>query len=615
MTLTKDTNIDQNFVNKERWPVHISPNITVTIIEKLLLIVKTQHFIADGPNVIVNGNNNIITIKNVKDYHGFVRSRSANGNSPVNVMNVHIVSDNSTLLSKNHLLTGAGWIGQQFFTGSINHCYSNGDIGNYCGGIVGSNSNSCTINGSYALGSISGIGAGGIVGSNTSCTITNCYSTNNIIGEHSGGISGENCNCVISGCYSMGDVVGEGSGGITGRNCNGSINNCYSLGDITSEDAGGIAGEFNYGSIVNCYTVGKVKGSKAGSIVGNHNSGSYNLCRSTQNGWDSSASSYLTTGWINPVFNSVNIPFLLRAFDFYKFSRSVDVITTNDLPYKLEYPIIPPIMSTYNIISINNSAPSLFLSQIKLGEIVSPGEKNIEHKIKKKKRLFKKIAKFFNPIKTPKSTEENIAVPISFVGKLFVQFTSSLKKNSYNVVVLSSTPDRTQYNISAYDLTIQEPPCFLKGTYILTRNGECLVENLKIGDELVTPDERCVEITDIYSTVISSPCDEDYPVKIPKNFFLNNVPYRDTYLSRWHAIMWDSNWVQPVRNKKMFETERMDEITYYHVETPEYLRDNIVANGMPCESWNKHKNYTEMEIPCEIENNLGVEIFTHFSRK
>jgi|GEM_PF-986210 len=117
------------------------------------------------------------------------------------------------------------------YKGSINYCYSTGEINgtSYIGGLVGINYNG-SINHSYTSGEITGTNnnVGGLVGYSNQ-TINNSYSTAYVKGTSTiGGLVGTNDKGFISTSYSAGLVSGKGTaiGGLTGYNT-GTLQNCY----------------------------------------------------------------------------------------------------------------------------------------------------------------------------------------------------------------------------------------------------------------------------------------------------------------------------------------------------------------------------------------------------
>ena len=133
----------------------------------------------------------------------------------------------------------------------------------------------------------------------------------------------------------------------------------------------------------------------------------------------------------------------------------------------------------------------------------------------------------------------------------------------------------------------QEVPCFPEGTRVLTNVGYKRVEELEGKDRIVTPEGR--ELTfKLYSrkTVGTK---ETAPYLIKKNAF-GAEPKREIRLSPLHAIQSRKNvWQIPryaaLKNGKIEQYGLGEEITYYHIELPNYFRDNIVAEGSVVESF------------------------------
>ena len=129
-------------------------------------------------------------------------------------------------------------------------------------------------------------------------------------------------------------------------------------------------------------------------------------------------------------------------------------------------------------------------------------------------------------------------------------------------------------------------PCFLKGTHIQTPTGYTRIEDLKSGDVILTADNRSVSIKLHSFTVIATK--ESAPYRIPAGTF--GVPINDLHLSGNHAIQVGGSWQIP-----RFLAQKIPEIqqhslgkpvTYYHIECPNYLKDNLVAEGVTAESLN-----------------------------
>jgi Hint domain len=135
--------------------------------------------------------------------------------------------------------------------------------------------------------------------------------------------------------------------------------------------------------------------------------------------------------------------------------------------------------------------------------------------------------------------------------------------------------------------------CFLKGTLIDTPDGQKKVEDLLIGDLVTTIGRaaRPVQFISAYSYRKADPS-RDWvadvkPVVVRKSAISDNVPNRDLYMTRAHALYLDDMLV-PVCNLINGSTiivddaEELSELEYFHVKFESH--DVIYAEGAACES-------------------------------
>jgi alpha-tubulin suppressor-like RCC1 family protein len=134
------------------------------------------------------------------------------------------------------------------------------------------------------------------------------------------------------------------------------------------------------------------------------------------------------------------------------------------------------------------------------------------------------------------------------------------------------------------------PPCFVKGSRILTPSGYRKVETLADGDFVTTANGKIVPVR-VLSTMIGETSTKTAPFRIPKDFISRGVPSRDVGLSPDHAVMIKPGaWMftktlgrhlpEKVRQYNLGKSQ-----TYYHVETPDYFKDDLVVEGMVVESY------------------------------
>lgn len=161
------SNDTQNW-NSITWPLSISTYSLVTIYSNLTLTNASQYLILSGTNLLIDGNGKTITISSVSNYPGFIAngSSNSNGNEKIQIQNICIKSTQSSLAK------GGGWVCQKYFGKGVSditvtNCSSDGEIGNYSGGIFGSyygQNGSLIVNKCFSAGNISGTNAGGIFG-------------------------------------------------------------------------------------------------------------------------------------------------------------------------------------------------------------------------------------------------------------------------------------------------------------------------------------------------------------------------------------------------------------------------------------------------------------------
>ena len=127
----------------------------------------------------------------------------------------------------------------------------------------------------------------------------------------------------------------------------------------------------------------------------------------------------------------------------------------------------------------------------------------------------------------------------------------------------------------------QATPCLVGGTRLAVPGGWKIVDELRAGDVVVTDDGRRVKVKEVYMTRLEAATADTAPVVIPKSFGLQ----RELVISKCHAVKLRGGWLIPHvaearAGKQIFERRGVGSpVSYYHVEMPEYLRDNLVVDG------------------------------------
>ena len=163
--------------------------------------------------------------------------------------------------------------------------------------------------------------------------------------------------------------------------------------------------------------------------------------------------------------------------------------------------------------------------------------------------------------------------------------------------------------------------CFLAGTMVATPDGERAVEELAIGDPVLTADGRTVPVHWIGRQTVtprfSGP--RTLPVMIEKGALSGvvegrdgaPVPHRDLVVTADHGMIVDglvvnaSALVNGSTIRFMASSELAQSVTYYHVETEAH--DEILAEGAPAETYVDYVARRAFDNHAEYEALYGVE--------
>jgi hypothetical protein len=137
-------------------------------------------------------------------------------------------------------------------------------------------------------------------------------------------------------------------------------------------------------------------------------------------------------------------------------------------------------------------------------------------------------------------------------------------------------------------------PCFCAGTRILTVSGEAAVEELRIGDQVVTVSgcrlAPIVWLGHRHVNCLGHPRPHDvWPIRVKAGAIADGVPHRDLWLSPEHAVLLRTDAepvLVPIRhllNGTTIVQAPCEAVTYWHVELAAH--DAIVAEGLPAETY------------------------------
>ena len=134
------------------------------------------------------------------------------------------------------------------------------------------------------------------------------------------------------------------------------------------------------------------------------------------------------------------------------------------------------------------------------------------------------------------------------------------------------------------------PACFCRGTLILTERGEVAVEDLAIGDRVVTLSGAVRAIKWIgrraYDGRFVAANRKVMPIRVAAGALAQGLPARDLFLSPEHALYLDGQLVPAgllVNGAAIRQVESVDRLEYFHIELDRH--DVILAEGAPTETF------------------------------
>lgn len=156
----------------------------------------------------------------------------------------------------------------------------------------------------------------------------------------------------------------------------------------------------------------------------------------------------------------------------------------------------------------------------------------------------------------------------------------------------SDFPDTFVYSAVDDSPTATTPACFLSGTHITTPTGSMAVEDLSVGDLILTADGKTVPVKWVGRQKVLTlfdPAERLLPVRVKSGALGDGLPLRDLTLTTDHALMVDDLLINAgaLVNRGNIDLVALSEFggtyTVYHVETENH--DVILAEGAPAETF------------------------------
>ncbi len=166
------------------------------------------------------------------------------------------------------------------------------------------------------------------------------------------------------------------------------------------------------------------------------------------------------------------------------------------------------------------------------------------------------------------------------------------QRQNFNGDYFHLTPDSAG---TGTDITENTTPCYCRGTRIQTRRGQKRVENLKIGDRVMTKAGVTRPIKWIgrrsYGGRFIMGQKEILPICIRAGALDDNVPRRDLWISPHHAMFFKDEYLGGVlieakdliNGVSIVQAERVESVEYFHIELDSH--DVLIAEGALSESF------------------------------
>lgn len=190
-----------------------------------------------------------------------------------------------------------------------------------------------------------------------------------------------------------------------------------------------------------------------------------------------------------------------------------------------------------------------------------------------------------------------INILMNTIGGIFISSNNILTNNN---VAITGNLYSISGNITLNDNVINGANivCFLAGTKISTTNGDISVENLKVGDNVLTHGS----IANGYDVKLNFPVfkpitwigsfkpleknKDSFPICFKKGSLGDNIPYNDLFVSPGHRIILEGKMVNAntlINGDSIYQNTNITDIEYYHIEFETH--NVIVSEGLLVESY------------------------------
>lgn len=171
---------------------------------------------------------------------------------------------------------------------------------------------------------------------------------------------------------------------------------------------------------------------------------------------------------------------------------------------------------------------------------------------------------------------------------------SVIENNATLGTLTFESEQQAQSAISTTNALVDHALCFLAGTLLEVPSGQAPVEDLKVGDLVMTVSGKARPIRWIgVGRVLATRGRRSAatPVIVRKGAIGPNIPNRDLHVTKGHALYLDGVLIPVeflVNHRSILWNDRAQEVCIYHVELDTH--DILVANGAPAESYRDDGN-------------------------
>jgi hypothetical protein len=206
----------------------------------------------------------------------------------------------------------------------------------------------------------------------------------------------------------------------------------------------------------------------------------------------------------------------------------------------------------------------------------------VENNLDVKKPVFMK--QIINPKELNRKFE--LKTGIRNYKPVLIKYNTTGKKFEYRGAGINMIRGNNDLETGTYFIvSARSVICLTSKANILTPNGYINIKKLKKGHNVITSNNKIVEILRIIKIKLLPP-EDNLPYLVPAASLGKNYPPKDITISGKHAILMPNkkdwfipNFYKEANKNKVKPIEVDGPITYYHIILPSYIEDNLVING------------------------------------